>query len=556
MIKVSQFGGEAPLFSPETLPLPFAALAMDCMFDSGSLRGFGATEPTAHTVRALSKDAALYIPEAGVEYLMCFPQRTDFIFNAHAGDSWKRAYWFSDTHPPRYGAHDVIIGQDGAYPSSYYLLGMPAPEIAPIVTVVGATDSNGNAIDHTALGDDPLYRSVTYTYVNDYGEESGPYLPSDGSALPSVVMYDGDKLHITNMVPLSGNYPLTAGKIRVYQTNTAGNFVRMAEIAMSAGEVTYVNTDPSGAQLSTGLTMPPVSGMKGACLTSYGYMVGFAGNTLYCSDAYLYHSWPTSYAKPCKFEILRVFPSPQGAYVLTTGGPYLLVGTDPANTQLVDVITDDVCLSAESACDVGGACVYASQNGLSMLSDSGVQGLTNQVFNHLSWSKLSPAKMKLVRHSGQVVCFGEGASWVYTQGSAETQWVRSSITADVAFTEPETGAMLMGSQGKALVRFDSRPNANASYEWVSPRIDLPSPVPYACYRAHAEEFSDLQFRVLCDGRPVNEWTQLPVDAAHDGYVYGRLPSYRLGRGIQVAFKGTSQMYEFLLASSFKEMKSE
>lgn len=556
MITISRFGGEAPLYSSDTLPLPYASYAKDCMFDAGSLRGFGAEVDTGLSISlATASDAAIYKPDAA-RYLMQFPQRTDFIWNAHAGDSRKRAYWFSDAHAPRYGDNAAIVGA-GVMPRNYYLLGMPAPTVAPAITITTATDSGGKPVDHAALGHDSIYRSYTYTYVNDFGEESGPFLNSDGSALAQHVMFEGDKVTVSNLVPLSGNYPLSAGKIRVYQSNLSGNFVRMAEIPLAQGSVQFVNTAASGAQLATGLTMPPVSTMKGACLTSYGFMVGFAGNTLYCSDQYLYHSWPTTYAKPCKFEILRVFPSPQGAYVLTTGGPFILMGTDPSNTQLVDVVTDDVCLSAKGCCDIGGAVVYVSQNGLSLLTESGVEPLTASIFNHLAWAKLKPETLRLVRHSRQVVCFGQDDTYIYSSGvQDDSMWVRSSIRSDVAFTDIDTGAMLFGRRSSGLKQFDSNPNDETSYEWHSPRIDLPSPQPYSCFRLHADDFTDLALRVLVDDRVVQDWLQIPVDEAVDRFVYGRLPPYKMGRGVQLQFKGSSILHSFLLASSFADMRGE
>lgn len=552
MIKISLFGGEAPLYPSDNLPLPYAAFAQNCMFDAGTLRGFGAAEPRGFTVDPTTVDAAVYRPEVQ-EWLLQFPQRTDVIQRAHASDSYKRAYWFSAAHPPRYADFSLITA-GAKQPGGYYLLGIPAPATQPVIQIDVATNPDGSPVDHDALGHSPIYRSFTYTYVSNFGEESGPYLPSDGSALPQHKMYEGDKVKMTGFVIPSGNYPLNAGKIRIYQTNTAGNFVRVATVPISTLEHVWVNTDPTGAQMATTLTMPPVDTMKGACLTSYGYMVGFSGHTVYCSDTYMYHSWPSTYARPCKFEVLRVFPAPEGAYVLTTGGPYLLIGTDPSNTQLVEVQTDDICLSATSICDLGGAVAFASQNGICVLSSQGVQRVSDGIFNHLSWDKIGAADLRLVRHTSQIALLGP-QSYIFSFTGDETKWVRSTLAPKLAFSDEEQG-YLMYNSGTNLLKYDSNPDATGAYEWHSPRLDLASPKPLNCWRVKAEGYSDLSFKVLVDGYVIQDWLRLPADADADGYLYGRLPPYRQGRGVELQFKGTSPMTSFLLASSFMEMKGE
>lgn len=552
MIKISLFGGEAPLYPSDNLPLPYASFAQNCMFDAGTLRGFGASEPRGFTVDPSTVDAAVYRPETQ-EWLLQFPQRTDVIQRAHASDSYKRAYWFSAAHPPRY-ADSSLITAGSIHPGGYYLLGIPAPVTPPVIEIDIALDEGGAPIDHEALGHSPIYRSFTYTYVSTFGEESGPYLNADGSALPSHKMYEGDKVKMTGFVLPSGNYAMSEGKFRIYQTNTAGNFVRVATVPATTLEYVWVNTDPTGAQLISGLSMPPVAEMKGACLTSYGYMVGFAGHTVYCSDTYLYHSWPSTYARPCKYEVLRVFPAPEGAYVLTTGGPYMLIGTDPSNTQLVEVQTDDVCLSASSICDLGGAVAFASQNGICILSSSGVERVTDGIFNHLEWKEINAGALRFVRHTSQIVLLGS-QSYIFSFTGDETKWVRTTLTAKVAFSDDEQG-YLMYNGGTVLLKFDANPLQAGAYEWHSPRLDLASPKPLNCWRVKAEDYSDLSFRVAIDGQVVQDWLRLPVDAEHDGYLYGRLAPYRQGRGVELQFKGTSPLTSFLLASSFKEMKGE
>lgn len=552
MIKISLFGGEAPLYPSDNLPLPYAAFAQDCMFDAGTLRGYGASESRGFAVDSSTVDAVVYRPEQQ-EYLLQFPQRTDVIQRAHASDSYKRAYWFSEAHPPRYADFTLLTAGE-KHPSGYFLLGIPAPASAPVIKVTAAKNPDGTDVNHSALGHLPIYRSFTYTFVSNFGEESGPYLPNDGSALPQHLMFEGDKVEMSNFVLPSGNYPLNAGKIRVYQTNTAGRFVRVATIPISSGSHTWVNTDPTGAEMATTLTMPPVADMKGACLTSYGYMVGFAGHTVYCSDIYMYHSWPSVYARPCKYEILRVFPAPEGAYVLTTGGPYLLVGSDPNNTQLVEVQTDDICLSASAICDLGGAVAYASQNGVCLLSSEGVRRISDTIFNHLEWAKIGAASLRFIRHTTQIVMLGP-QSYIFSFTGDETKWIRSSLTARVAFSDDEKGHMMYNS-GNTLVKFDSNPSVAGPYEWRSPRLDLASPLPLNCWRIKAEDFSELSFKVLVDGYVVQDWLRLPAAEDTDGFMYGRLPPYRQGRGVEVWFKGTSQLTSFLLASSFKEMKQE
>lgn len=558
MIKIDAFGGEAPLYPKQALQLPFASFAKGCVFDSGELRGFGASVKRGnHVVPFSAVSLSLYKPQ-DVEYLLSFNSRTDIIHNAHAGDQWRRVYWFSEAHAPRYADSTAVLSGTGPYPGSYYTLGIPAPVSQPVVTIVPAVDADGKPVDHVALGHDPIYRSFTYTYVSDFGEESGPWLPSDGSAVPQHKMYEGDTVRITNLQPLTGNYPASAGKIHVYQTDLAGGFVRVRALPMSATQVEYVNTGVSGPVLRTALTMPPVSGMKGACLSSFGYMVGFKDSTVYLSDTYLYHSWPSTYAKPCKHKVLRVFPSSQGAFVLTEGGCYVLIGTDPSNTQLVQVESDEVCVSAKACCDLGGAVGFVSANGLCLFSDSGVQLLTEAIFDHLSWAALRLDGCSLVRHMGRILLnLPAGGGFLFSSGEASSMWVRHELAVRAAITDFSGGEALLSLEGSPdLVAFDSDFLVSTAYEWHSPDIVLDGPLPYTCWRLFAREYSNILFRVEANGVVVCDWTQVPVDAAVNGYVYGRLKPYRNSRTLVIKFKGTSRLISFLLSSSFEAMRNE
>lgn len=557
MIRVDTFGGEAPLFPKETLQLPYASFAKGCMFDSGELRGFGApVKRGVHYVPSSAKALSLYKPQ-DVEYLLSFPERTDVIHNAHAGDQWRRVYWFSPLHPPRYGDSTTVLSGGGPYPGSYYTLGIPAPTAQPVIEVTGAKDENGVPVDHVKLGHDPIYRSYTYTYVSNFGEESGPWLPSDGSAVPQHKMYEGDIVRITNMQPLVGNYPINTGKINVYQTDMAGGFLRVAQLPIGTQTVQFVNTAVTGPIIRTALTMPPVAGMQGACLTSFGYMVGFKDSTIYCSDTYLYHSWPSTYAKPCKHKILRVFPCSQGAYVLTEGGSYLLMGTDPSNLQLVLVESDEVCTSASACCDLGGAVGFVSANGLCLLSDGGVQLLTDAIFDHLSWAKLSLDNCSMVRHMGRILLNIGAGGYLFSSGDVSTMWVRHDFPIRVAITDDIGGDALYSVAGATdLMAFDANPMAELPYEWHSPDLVFDSPLPHTCWRVQAKEYSSLYFRVEANGVVIRDWLQVPLDAVKNGYVYGRIKPCRNSRTLVLKFKGTSKLMSFVLAPSFEAMRNE
>ena len=557
MIFVDTFGGEAPLFPKEALPLPYASFAKGCMFDSGELRGFGSPVKRAHhVVPAGTKAMALYEPQ-DYEYLLTFPNRTDVISNAHAGDQFRRVYWFGATHPPRYADSTTALSGTGPYPGSYYTLGIPAPTAQPVIEIIPAKDAEGTPIDHVTAGHDPLYRSYTYTYVSAFGEESGPWLPSDGSAVPQNKMYEGDKIKLTNLQPLSGNYPMSGGKINVYQTDISGGFLKVATLPIGTQTVEFVNTAVTGPILRTALTMPPAAGMQGACLTSFGYMVGFKDSTLYCSDTYMYHSWPSTYAKPCRHKILRVFPCSQGAYVLTDGGPYILMGTDPNNLQLVLVETDEVCMSATACCDLGGAVAFVSANGLCMLSETGVEVLTKAIFNHLSWSALGLGSATLTRHMDRIIINTGTGGYIFSTGDPSVQWVRHDIRMRVAITDAEGGDTLYSVNGTTdLLTYDANPLIELPYEWHSPDIVLDSPKPYTCWRLFAKEYTNISMRIEANGVVIRDWFQIPLDAAINGYVYGRLKPYRNSRTIVLKFRGTSKLMSFLLASSFEAMRNE
>lgn len=155
--KIQAFGGMTPAVDDRLLPENQAAYSENVWLYNGTLEPLK-EQVLVHTLASPTTTAVFRIPLSTYDkdaiadsYWMEFENiDTDVVRSPVSQDQYERYYWASSSHVPRYNTRArIIAGQ------SPFTLGVPAPEVAPVVSLSGVgTGFTGGRGGYTLLGRD------------------------------------------------------------------------------------------------------------------------------------------------------------------------------------------------------------------------------------------------------------------------------------------------------------------------------------------------------------------------------------------------------------------
>ena len=156
-LRLERFGGEAPKISDRLLPEYGAAEARNARLLSGELRGIKQPDRVHRfSTGPIRNVRRLYKDNGTVVWLGLSAADSDIAKGPLVNDSFDRYYWTGEGAYVSYNSIDRIENGDAAY-----RLGTPAPATAPTVVVTGGSGESET-------------RAYTYTFINEFGEESAP----------------------------------------------------------------------------------------------------------------------------------------------------------------------------------------------------------------------------------------------------------------------------------------------------------------------------------------------------------------------------------------------
>lgn len=556
------FGGIAPRFPERKLKAPYAAVAENIKMERGQLRSYGGPVD-AFAGQVLTANAETIIPYAkvsGAEVLLSWAADVDYVIRPIPNDSLNRVYWTGDETPladgrPRMADELAVTGGQtvGPYPKTSYRLGVPAPQQQMLLERIQGPDVPA---DPEAEGWTPYYRSYTYTFVDKYKQESGPFAMADGTALERIVLYEGDSIRVYDMqgAPLAGDEVNFAdGLIRVYQTDVYGNFRLAAELPAGTTEITFEHMEVNGAVARTLFTEPADDRMIGLAMSSFDFMYGFFDNTLCMSDVQLFHSWPSLYQRTTPTKIMGVVPVARGGLVICEGGVYLAFGSDPSNINVVPIDETKGCVSKQSIVNMGGYAMYASSGGLVVCDGSTAQVITSDVILDLDWPLYSPETMKAFRHKERYMIFNDSYGFALLPTAAEDKLTNFTFKFDGGFTYAKDSNWYY-NDGGSIKRFDSDSANPLRYKWESSLNILDSPTTVSCVKLDVDGVTDLNVNVLMDDEPLFGVNGLDIPASTDKIIQFRLPSFPQAMEVKYTIEGTTPLNSFYLCNSFAELK--
>lgn len=481
IIKVDNFAGIAPRYSARLIPPNGATRADNAKLLSGELRGlheaqvikdFNPLFPPNPIARAYRIPDILTSPtpiKTTDSWIYFYDPEVDFVRTPVANDSFERYYWTGDSYvlsgKPQYNTRARILANNPPY-----LLGIPTPVNAPVVTPPGGTD---------------LTRAYVYTFISSFGEEGPPSPPTLATGtLGSWVITGFD-----TTVPDAANRSITT--IRIYRTvpgYTSSEYYFVADVPLGMTTYSDIANDAVVAQNNTmpSLTwVAPPPGLKGIVAHPGGFLVGFQGRDLYFSEPYRPHAWPLQYVQTCQTEIVGVAIFNNIVVVATTSHPYVAEGMSPVNITMEKIESIDPCISRRSIATTIDGVYYASPQGIIRVNGARTELISRSLFTREEWQNFfSPTTVVAVPYGVQYIAFDtSNTGFIFSPAEQLAPLTKLDRFSQVSCIQIDgySGDVYIVQKNRALL-WDPPASIPYYYTWTSKEYEVPNPLNFGAAR--------------------------------------------------------------------------
>ena len=333
----------------------------------------------------------------------------------------------------------------------YYRLGVPRPET---VLSVSCTESDGRNC---------ASRSYVYTYVNLFGEESAPSVPTD-----SYSVADGAAVKLTGFGVPDSVYGVT--NVNIYRTATT--WTSGSEKTQSINtEYLLVDTIPVGQSSYTDTVLeknlqeaitteynrePPANLRHIRYLRGTGVLAGVTTNKVHFSAPYQPSNWPAEYDLTLPYNIVNVQTLGNKLFVSTDSFPFVIDGAyncQPRQcrnvTEVLTPLPDISCGHTNSSVATPFGMIYSSKDGLVLVSqDAQFRIITSAWFSTDDWVKLRPDTVRLAYWRGYIICTTDVLTFMLeidggTYNDAKASNLVTLSDRPIAMTTTQSGELIM-----------------------------------------------------------------------------------------------------------------
>ena len=651
-IKFNLFSGLRPRVPESLLPPGGATIAQNCDFAYGELRN----TKKGFAIYSWDKAPSSFYTDEGLTFFT-WPGDVDAVRSPLASDQFHRMYF---TGPTGFRvASRLDTKPEGGEPPRSYLVGVPRPTAAPILTALPPpTVDNGNAVitfrfhyehggikyqegalvpqqldavsyrftppekdEETPKGAFPVVRmtalwrsddsqaldlysgnssftgavsglysldmskdagedvktytltlstsvkesdketrAYVYTYVNQYGEEGPPSAPALVTTSPAIsVSVNCTKDPAPDFCPIK--------EIRIYRTPTGSaiaEYFFVGTLKVGGDDGTFIFTDNIRGEmlnepLSSLESYPPKSGLVGLMTLPNGILCAWRGNELHFSEAYKPWAWPPKYVKTLPTVVVGGIVHGSGAVITTKSHPYLVSGVSPDSMTTSKINVDQAGVSKWSIAVVDGVVMYASNDGLVVLTGGAASLAQGQVFfTREVWRDRYGAGLATMRFA-----VWDGRLVVFCSEGRFTPFMIRFDEADGTMTElPDFSARavfvnLLSDQfyyvnDKTIYQFNGGTSAQAV--WQSGEYVFPRPLNMGAAQTVADgEWTMELWACIKDGSGVTEYQLMHTEKIKEGVHDFRLPSGYESDRYRIRLSGSGRFRELRMAQSFREL---
>ena len=458
-----------------------------------------------------------------------------------AQDKYARIY-FTDGQLPRVTDASIATTGEDNWPAASYRLGIPAPTVAPLCTVVApSSPGEDNPTDDET-------RFYTETYVSDYGEEG----PPGPASLEVTVRHAGSSVDL--QLPQVQMQNANIRRRRIYRSASGGgdaDYLLVTEL--DASVLNYrdsVQTKDLGPSLDTWDYLMPPENMSGLCLMANGIAAGFAGNEVMFSEAYLPYAWPEANRHTTEEDIVAICPVGTALVVATKGEPYIFSGVSPANISGAKISSTQACLSRRSMVSMEGVVLYAGTNGLVSIDGNGNAALaTGQIISPEQWqSEFNPASIVAYAYRGEyIACYTKPDKtkgvFVFNPANMDIRYITTPF--DCVWNDLVTDTLyVVNGKDMSVLGGGSLPQ---TLTWRSKVFSLTENTSFSCLRIKSPNPERVGITIFADDIQVIYF----APGTFNGGVV-RLPAVT-GKNWYVEVSGFGQVERITLSTSMSEM---
>lgn len=410
----------------------------------------------------------------------------------------------------------------------------------------GDYSTTNNYIKITATGttEEPSpteSRAYVYTYVNKesgFEFESGPSAPSDIVD----VHYEQD-VYLSSFEGVPTGYSVTHK--RIYRT-VNGVYLFVAELTIAETNFTdTLKNEELNEELPTATWSPPPANLRGLINLPNGLMAGFVGRDVYFCDPYHPHAWPLNYVQTVDYPVVGLGRMDTTLAVLTTGTPYFIQGSTPDAMVVVKSDLEQSCASKRSIVSTNGVVIYASPDGLVMLTPGGSKLITETMFTRAQWQTyFKPESIHAYQHDLKYVAFYDNGTtsggFIYDLTSG--QIILHDIYAEAGYNDLQRDHLFLAFSDRSVKKWLE--GSAKSYTWRSKKFTLPQIGGFSCAQLEAEAYP-MTMKFYIDGTLFHTQTVTSRDPF-------RLPA-NMGRDIELQVEGSAEVFSLAVAQSMQEL---
>lgn len=413
------------------------------------------------------------------------------------------------------------------------LRGGDYPTVAQFSELTGAGYADTPAATET--------RVYAWTWVN---KESGFEFESAPSAAATPVdVFPKQSVAISGRAAVPTGYVVTHW--RLYRS-VSGVYLFVTELPVS--QISYTDAvlaEELGEELPSLTWAQPPAALRGLINLPNGGMAGFVGRDVYFCDPYHPHAFPENYVQSLDFPIVGLGRMDTTLAVLTTGTPYFLQGSHPDSMVSVKSDLEQSCASKRSIVSTNGVVLYASPDGLVLLSPGGSKLVTEQYFTRAQWQTyFKPDSIHGYSHDLKYIGFYNNGTtsggFIYDPTSG--QFVLHDIYATAGYSDIQRDKLFLAFADRSVKVWQA--GANKTYTWKTKKFTLPQVTGFSCAQLEAETYP-VTAKFYVDGTLIRTQT-----------VANRNP-FRLpvapGRDWEVQLEGTSEVFSLSIAQSIEEL---
>jgi hypothetical protein len=223
---------------------------------------------------------------------------------------------------------------------------------------------------------------------------------------------------------------------------------------------------------------PPPENLQGLTVIQNNILAGFVGNDLYFSEPGQYHAWPTEFVRSLEHRIVALTSVNGELVVLTDAFPYLISGNDPRVLSVLKVDVRFPCLSAASVVNMGFGAVFATHEGLALISTAGAgsQIATASIHAPDTWNEsLDPTTVVAALYNGNYFgAHSEGTITFIREPDTQPYFVEGDFPFTAVWYDTLSSRLFYatGTDGD-VIQWDDLNQPALDYEWKSKVLITP-----------------------------------------------------------------------------------